>query len=448
MISTWRRRMAARRARKLKLRSGEEAYDEVELTIPSEFKCPISLDLMKDPVTLSSGITYDRESIETWIEAGNRTCPITNRPLGSLEPVPNHMIRRVIQDWCVENRSHGIERIPTPRIPVSSMEVAEMLDKVSDACKTKDQSVCRKLVVKMKALSKESERNKKCFKSNGTGSVLAAAFEAFSKTSSLDEENDAILKEILSALTMMLPLSVEATSCLGSSSSLHCMVGFLTSGNLSSRWNSAFALREIVSSDKRKVEALAEIEGASESLFKLIKEPICPVATKSSLICIYHMVTSSHPAKHLVISRFVQMGLVSLLVETLVDADRSMSEKALGVLDGICDNEEGKEAVRDNSLAVPVLVKKLLRVSELATEFSVSVLWQLMAISESGEDGGRVLAEALQVGAFQKLLLLLQVGCGERTKEKATQVVKLLNLHRERLECIDSLDFKDLKRPF
>ncbi|XP_030443083.1 U-box domain-containing protein 21-like [Syzygium oleosum] len=448
MISTWRRRMAARRARKLEVRSGDEAYEEVELTVPSEFKCPISLDLMKDPVTLSSGITYDRESIETWIEAGNRTCPITNRALGSLEPVPNHMIRRMIQDWCVENRSHGIERIPTPRIPVSSMEVAEMLAKISEASKVKDQSVCRKQVVKIKALTKESERNKKCFKSNGTGSILAAAFEAFSETSSPDEENDAVLKEILSALTLLLPLGVEAKSCLGSPSSLRCMVGFLTSGDLSSRWNSALALREIVSSDKRKIEALAEIEGASKSLFKLVKEPICPAATKSSLIVIYHMVTSSHPAKDAIISRFVQMGLVSLLVETLVDADRSTSEKALGVLDGICDNEEGKEAVRDNSLAVPVLVKKLLRVSDLATEFSVSVLWKLMAICESGEDGGGVLAEALLVGAFQKLLLLLQVGCGETTKEKATQVVKLLNLHRERLECIDSLDFKDLKRPF
>lgn len=438
--------MAARRARKLELRRGDEAFEEVELTLPSEFKCPISLDLMKDPVTLLSGITYDRESIEMWIEAGNRTCPITNRAFGSLEPVPNHMIRRMIQEWCVENRSHGIERIPTPRIPVSSMEVVEMLDKISEASKIKDQSVCRKLVVKMKALSKESERNKKCFKSNGTGSVLAAAFEAFSETSSQDEENDDISKEILSALTLMLPLSVEAKSCLGSPSSLHCMVGYLTNSDLSSGWNSALVLRAIVSSDKRKVEALAEIEGALESLFKVVKEPICPAATRSSLIVIYHMVTSSHPAKDMIISRFVQMGLVSLLVETLVDADRSMSEKALGVLDGICDNEEGKEAVRDNSLAVPVLVKKLLRVSDLATEFSVSVLWKLMAIGESGEDGGGVLAEALQVGAFQKLLLLLQVGCGERTKEKATQAVKLLNLHRERLECIDSLDFKDLDR--
>ena len=31
--------------------------------IPKEFICPISLEIMKDPVIMSDGQTYDRESI-------------------------------------------------------------------------------------------------------------------------------------------------------------------------------------------------------------------------------------------------------------------------------------------------------------------------------------------------------------------------------------------------
>ena len=31
-----------------------------EVEVPDQFKCPISLDLMEDPVVLSTGITYDR----------------------------------------------------------------------------------------------------------------------------------------------------------------------------------------------------------------------------------------------------------------------------------------------------------------------------------------------------------------------------------------------------
>ena len=122
MTLSWRRLRPGRHSAK---RHGEAGGD-IELTIPSHFRCPISLDLMTDPVTLSTGITYDRQSIEKWIEAGNVTCPTTNQVLTTFEPIPNHTIRKMIQDWCVEKKSFGIVRIPTPRIPVSSMEFAEI----------------------------------------------------------------------------------------------------------------------------------------------------------------------------------------------------------------------------------------------------------------------------------------------------------------------------------
>lgn len=440
MISSWRRRRAGRRASK-EQRRGE--IGDVEITIPSHFRCPISLDLMKDPVTLSTGITYDRVSIETWIEAGNQSCPITNQVLRSLEPIPNHAIRKVIQDWCVDNQSYGIERIPTPRIPVSSVEVSEILSKITMASKREDQAGCLELVSKLKTSAKESERNKRCIVANMTGSALSAAFETFAKASF--ERNVSVLEEILSALALLLPLDDEAKAFLGSAASLHCMVWFLKGGDLSGRRNAVLALKEALSLDEQRVDALSEIEGALEALVKLIKEPICPTATKASLMLIYHMLNSSFP-KDTIVERFLDMGLVSLLLEILVDTERSICEKALGVLDGICSSDKGKEKAYSHALTMPVLVKKLLRISDLATEFSVSILWKLCR-NEKREEGG-VLVEALQVGAFQKLLLLLQVGCAERTKGKATELLKLLNLHRERLECIDSMDFKDLKRPF
>ena len=99
---------------------------------------------------------------------------------------------------------------------------------------------------------------------------------------------------------------------------------------------------------------------------------------------------------------------------------------------------------------MPVLVKKMFRVSDMATEFVVSALWKLCKNykeeEEEGERRGGCLVEALQVGAFQKLLLLLQVGCGGSTKEKATDLLKLLNGYTSRAECIDTMDFRGLKR--
>lgn len=441
MMLSWRKRRAARHAAK---KQNLELVSDMNLTIPSHFRCPISLDLMKDPVTLSTGITYDRESIDKWIEAGNKTCPLTNQVLRSLEPVPNHTLRMMIQDWCVENRSYGIERIPTPRIPISSCEVLEILSKIEAAKDQQDIEGCKEMVLKINGLAKENERNKRCILANGTSGVLAATFEAFSKFPF--DRNVALLEEILSTLTTsILPRDGEATSFLGSNS-LHCMVWFLKNGNLSGQRNSVLALIEIVSSDQRKIDELAEIGGSIEALVKLIKEPISPSTTKASLLLMYYVLSKSSSCAKAVIPRLAEMGFVEILLEMLVGCEKSICEKALGVLDEIFSCDEARGKAYDYALTVPVLVKKLLRISDLATQFSVSILWKLGKNEKSG--GGDVLVEALQMGAFQKLLLLLQVGCADRTKEKASELLKLMNLYRDRAECIDSLDFNNLKRPF
>ncbi|CAK7326844.1 unnamed protein product [Dovyalis caffra] len=442
MISTWRKRRAARLAGKQRL---ESEMGDIEVTIPNHFRCPISLDLMKDPVTMSSGITYDRESIEKWIDAGHVTCPITNKVFRSLDPIPNHTIRKMIQDWCVANRSYGIERIPTPRIPVSSEEALEIHSKIETACKQGDRIGCQNLAAKIKALAKESERNKRCLEATGTAGVLSYAFEEFSKASF--DENVAVLEEILSSLTVLLPHD-KATTYLASDASMDCMVWFLKSEDLSTRRNAVLVLKELVPLDYRKVDMLSEIEGATEALFKLIKAPICPAATKASLLVIYHMVTpsSSSPTNAKIVSKFVDLGLVSLLLEMLVDAERSLCEKAMGVLDGICDCDQGREEAYNQALTIPVLVRKIHRASDLAMKFSVSILFKL-CMNEKRENGG-VLVEAIQRNAFEKLLVLLQVGCDGRTKEMATRLLTLLNAYRNRVDCIDSADFKDVKKHF
>ncbi|XP_059645037.1 U-box domain-containing protein 21 [Cornus florida] len=437
MISFWTRRRAGHRAGKHELSGGNL---DMELTIPTHFRCPISLDLMKDPVTLTTGITYDRESIEKWIEAGNHKCPVTNQVLRSFDQIPNHAIRKMIQDWCVENRSNGVERIPTPIIPVTQHEVLEIGSRIMVASRVGDGKKCQELVGKMKRRARESKRNKKCVVDNGTGCVLAASFESFATMSM--EKHAGLLMEILSALVWVFPLGAEGQSKLSSAPSLRCMAWFLNGEDLSARQNAVIVLKELFSLDQQHVTAFAEIDGVVEALVRVIEEPICPTATKASLMAIYHMISPSAISEKMA-RRFVELGLISLILEILVDAERGISEKALGVLEGLCGCDEGREKARNHGLAVPVLVKKILRVSDMATEFSVSALCKLCKTEEG------VIVEALQVGAFQKLLLVLQVGCGERTKEKATELLKLLNHYKDRLSCFDSsMDFKYLKRSY
>jgi hypothetical protein len=431
-----------RRARKGKELLSNSCNDlQVEIAIPTHFRCPVTLDLMKDPVTLSTGITYDRDSIEKWIESGNKTCPVTKTELTSFDIVPNHSLRRMIQDWCVQHRSYGVERIPTPRIPVTPYEVTDTCNRILSATQQGDENKVIELVKKIKRWGKESERNKKCIVSNGAPLVLAKVFDSFSRGSI--EKNFVVLEEILEVLTWMRPVPEEGRFVfLGSSNSLSCLVWFLNDQQkISTRQNASLLLKEI------NVESLVKIEGIVESLVNMVKVnvEIGSVSTKACLSTIFNLVYSSKSRK-LVLERFVELGLVSILLENiLVDAEKGVCEKALGVLNCLCESKNGVQIAKSNALTLPLVIKKLLRVSELSSSFVVSIVYKICDKAEEG-----VLIEAIQVGMFQKLLVLLQVGCGESTKEKATELLKLLNGYKSKAECVDSssLDFMHLKKPF
>lgn len=73
---------------------------------PLHFLCPVSLEVMRDPVTLCTGITYDRSSIHTWLHTtGHNTCPVTNQTLANKDLLPNLLLRRLIHKWnCSSSR--------------------------------------------------------------------------------------------------------------------------------------------------------------------------------------------------------------------------------------------------------------------------------------------------------------------------------------------------------
>ncbi|URE43377.1 U-box domain-containing protein [Musa troglodytarum] len=75
----------------------------MEVELPDDFRCPISLEVMTDPVILPSGHTFDRASIQRWLDSGNRTCPVTNLPLPpSPSLIPNHALRSLISSFLAQ----------------------------------------------------------------------------------------------------------------------------------------------------------------------------------------------------------------------------------------------------------------------------------------------------------------------------------------------------------
>ncbi|XP_066344521.1 U-box domain-containing protein 26-like [Miscanthus floridulus] len=118
--------LLVRKARR-SLGGGSSSSVELMILVHYHYRCPISLDLTQELVIAPMGITYDRESIEAWLDIGCATCPVTHAPLRHEDLVPNHAIRSIIQDWCVTNRSRDVERIPTPKIPVTPVQASKLL---------------------------------------------------------------------------------------------------------------------------------------------------------------------------------------------------------------------------------------------------------------------------------------------------------------------------------
>uniref|UniRef100_A0A3Q4N2F3 WD repeat, SAM and U-box domain-containing protein 1 n=1 Tax=Neolamprologus brichardi TaxID=32507 RepID=A0A3Q4N2F3_NEOBR len=82
------------------LRKVEELKsDSVCLGIPDEFLCPITRELMKEPVIAADGYSYEKEAIESWISTKNRSSPMTNLPLLTTLLTPNHTLKMAIGRW-------------------------------------------------------------------------------------------------------------------------------------------------------------------------------------------------------------------------------------------------------------------------------------------------------------------------------------------------------------
>lgn len=66
---------------------------------PDQFLCPVSEELMVEPVMLvETGQTYDRTSIEGWFAKGKNTCPLSGRELDAKQLVPNFAVKKIINE--------------------------------------------------------------------------------------------------------------------------------------------------------------------------------------------------------------------------------------------------------------------------------------------------------------------------------------------------------------
>ena len=65
--------------------------------------CPITWELMKDPVICADGFTYERAAITSWFEV-HSTSPRTNVVLEDFNLIPNFALKAVIAQYLSEQQ--------------------------------------------------------------------------------------------------------------------------------------------------------------------------------------------------------------------------------------------------------------------------------------------------------------------------------------------------------
>ncbi|KAK4741148.1 hypothetical protein SAY87_024736 [Trapa incisa] len=394
-----------------------ESLDLVGVQIPYHFRCPISLELMRDPVTVSTGQTYDRSSIESWVATGNTTCPVTRCPLSDFTLIPNHNLRRLIQDWCVANRTFGVERIPTPKQPADPSVVRSLLSQISSPSSASPSSRLA-AIRRLRSLARESDKNRSLIASLGAHRTLLSIL--FSST---DHPGDLALESL--AVLSLFQLSECSESDCAAVASEPDKVSFLARllfhpSSIEVRINSA-ALIETAVAGTRSPELRAQVgvaDGVLEGIVALLWDAGAtnPRAAKVGLKALFALCLVKQ-TRHLAVAA----GAPNVLVDRLADCSSNTdAERTLATVELLCRVPAGCAAFGAHALSVPLLVKAILKISDRATEYAAGALLSLCTAVD------RCQREAVAAGVLTQLLLLVQSDCTERAKRKAQMLLKLL----------------------
>ncbi|KAJ8750540.1 hypothetical protein K2173_015696 [Erythroxylum novogranatense] len=373
--------------------------------IPDDFRCPISLELMKDPVIVSTGQTYERSCIEKWLEAGNGTCPKTQQTLSSTALTPNFVLRSLIAQWCETNGIEPPKRASSSRSNKNTSacsftersKIDILIEKLSSGCPEHQQSAAGEI----RLLAKRNTDNRVAIADAGAIPVLVGLL---STSDSRTQEH---------AVTALLNLSIceDNKGIIIAAAAVPGIVHVLKKGSMEARENAAATLFSLSVVDENKVTIGAS--GAILPLVTLLSEGTQrgkkDAATALFNLCIYQ----GNKGKA------VRAGVVPILMQLLTEPGAGMVDEALAILAILASHPEGKAAI-GAAEAVPVLVGVIGNGSPRNRENAAAVMVHL-----SSEDQ-KHLAEAQELGVMGPLMEMAHNGT-ERGKRKAQLLLERMS---------------------
>jgi TPR repeat protein len=80
---------------------------------PSTFLCPISHEIMSEPVVAVDGHSYEKSAIEQWFATGKRSSPMTNKAMASTALTPNRLLKSQISEWQGRSNAERVGELVT-----------------------------------------------------------------------------------------------------------------------------------------------------------------------------------------------------------------------------------------------------------------------------------------------------------------------------------------------
>ncbi|BAF09706.1 E3 ubiquitin-protein ligase PUB23 [Oryza sativa Japonica Group] len=415
---------------------------------PQLFLCPISMELMEDPVTVSTGVTYDRRSIEEWLFVyGRTTCPATMQPLSNFDLTPNHTLKRVISSWL--DRGSSSSSSSSPSTSTLSSPIHELATPLSRALEQErllaalaELEETPFKVTKLKSMRARMAGDVAMqgeFVASGGVRVVGRVMAQALAESGGDFSAFAACEEAAAVLAA-LPLSDEASvRVVLAPECIRPVMALLQRGGAEARLHAMDILTKISSSGSGgDWTAGVDIDDVIKSLLELLSDEASTRLSSRALDVLLDVVERARGAR----AKAVEVGAVHVLVELLADADdRRVTERVLLLLKRLCKCPEGRLAFAEHDLSVAAVARTMLRVSELSTQLAVKVLWLVSVVAPSE----KVLEDMMLTGAVAKLLGLLHVESSPSTKQKTVRMVRIHGVVWRQYACFPT-DFRDYLR--
>ncbi|KAJ0790625.1 putative U box domain, armadillo-like helical, Zinc finger, RING/FYVE/PHD-type [Helianthus annuus] len=407
----------------------ERSNHDSEMEFPQDFRCPISMEIMKDPVIISTGVTYERKNIQKWFFSYKKTtCPATMQSVENFDITPNHTLKRLIFAW---HNSHS----PSSSSPSCSPSFRR--DEMVSLLKTLNSSPFKVTSLrKLKEIVEDGDEMKLDFMLLGGLEVL---FQLIIQILA-DSSDFMVFRACEEALGVLrhLPILQESDGkvieLLLKPEFMKSMVIILQRGSKEARVCTMSILRKLANSDFNwNVVLNDQGVGMFKSILELASDEISTKVSSSALQVLIKILDSSKECR----SKAIEAGAMSNLIELLPDSDsdRSKCEKILLAIKLLCECTNGKVAFIEHALGIGAVSSKLFGVSEIASNIGIHIF---LLICSFHDPTNKVLEDMLIYGVVKKLVILMHMSGPSPTKNKMVDMFKKHTNLWSRYPCFPS----------